>query len=117
MPYDPIPQAQKEQMGWLTRWLWKGLLIGDPPVFTQVLRERMCSPQPGDMVVDMSTLGRLLNHPAPKSDWCVDLWDGQFVRYVKDLGGGAHRCEAPDGATFTWSNCDIVAVPMNGDWP
>lgn len=127
--YEPIPLPVKRQMGLLMWELWKATILGNPEAPAAAMRrERMTNPQPGDIVVDITTLGRAVNHPDQDSEWCLDKWGGQFVRYLRtEVRGGTyedgapgswsetvHVCQVPDGSTFTWSNCELVRAPVDG---
>jgi hypothetical protein len=127
-PPPHFSRSAKRYMGWLARELWHSCLVGNPAPMTHQRYERMRRPRAGDIVVELSTLTRLLDAP----DLDSALWDGQFVTFVEmreewqtydepELNPGGYMetvpvCLNPDGTEFRWTNADLVAVPAGRDF-
>lgn len=124
-PPPVIPVEMKRLMFPMAYRAYTATLIGGAPAATRAMYERMKRPQPGDLVIEVSTCPRLMRAEADPND---PTWDGQFVTYVgsevrttayNDDEGGAewseevHVCLNPDGTTFEWTNASIVAVPTD----
>jgi len=109
MPEPPpiIDRPTKRLIAQIVWELWNSVLVGSPAPKIQERYERMHNPQWGDLVVEMSTLLRLV-----RLDPCFEdnRWDGQFVRFCYSAGD-THVCLNPDGTTFNWTNATLIAVP------
>jgi hypothetical protein len=94
--------------------LYRATIVGDPAPFVRELGTRMANPQPGDLVLETTTLrrpnsygarlGRLLrivDEPFP--DWPDDEGDAPLERvwYIT----------LPDGREYRWTNASFIAVP------
>ena len=109
---EPLDRPTKRTLALLVLALWDSVLVGNPAPVVRQRYERMRGFRPGDVVVEMSTLSRLVNFDLGLVD---DRWDGQFVKFIRtdrdSLGRDEHLCLNPDGSEFRWSNADLVAVP------
>lgn len=143
MSYEPIPLEVKRMLANLTLAWREALLVGGRAPIVEQAWERSEHPQPGDWVVETSTLYTLTRYPDRRP---VDLWDGQFTRYLRSerrwftgredaekehdgsytLDEPPERedwwvtsdtywiCENPDGTEYAWSNASLMTVPLDG---
>jgi hypothetical protein len=118
-----MDREAKRNLAFVAIALWDSVLIGDPPPAVLARYERMRSPQPGDLVMETSTIRSLCR------DLADDRWDGQFIPYVRsEMREHAYEdgetwsetvaiCLNADGNEFAWTNADLVAVPDRWPWP
>ena len=120
-PPPAISVEMKQLMLPMAYRAYTALLIGGAPPVTKAMYERMTRPQPGDLIIELSTCPRLMRAEAEPDD---PTWDWQFVTYVRSevrtygedegsLTEEIHVCLKPDGTMFEWTNARIVAVPTN----
>lgn len=109
----------KLAMGWIANALLSSVLVGNQCDAVKARYERMKNLQPGDLVFEASTWGRL----ARDVDLTSDLWDGQFVRYLRtevetdgDWSETVYVCANPDGTEFRWTNASLWAMPEGPRW-
>ena len=122
--YEPLPRHAKLAMGWVALAWRNALIVGSPAPHVAGMWERTRNPRSGDLCMEVSTLYRLCS----QADLTDDLWDGQFVPYVRteDRPISAtpgewgvevptervHIMLNPDGTEFAWTNAEIAAVPQ-----
>lgn len=129
--YDAFSVDEKRRICWLVRAWRDAMLVGNrAPAVTEAW-ERHSNPQPGDWVVEASTMGFLLRgRTTAYGNDLATAWDGQVTRFLRteerftpygeeeDEDGGFTEkvwiCENPDGTTYTWTNAELVTVPLNG---
>lgn len=125
MPYEPMTPAEKEHLGWMALALRNALLVGDQAPVVAAMWKRHQNPEPGDWVIETTTLYRLVRYPERLTDdERRSLWDGQFSRFlrseIRTHGEGDDEwseqvwiCENPDGTEYAWTNADLAAVPLD----
>jgi hypothetical protein len=90
--------------------------------------DRMREPQPGDLIVELSTAYRRLRD----TDDSYEAWAGHCLTYVGDVREQVvpdpddtepwfdtfGLCLNPDGTEYRWSNHEFLAVPAHRPrWP
>jgi len=122
-PPPVLSREMKRLMLPMAYRVYEGTLIGGAPPATKAMYERTSNPRPGDLVIEASTIPRLMCDGADPDS---PLWDGQFVTYVgsemrthtypdgdESFTEEVHVCLNPDGTTFEWTNARLVAVPTD----
>lgn len=125
MPYEPLTVAEKMRLARVMIELRRALIVGNPAPIVSDMWRRHKAPQPGDWVMETSTIHRLLRPDFPYSDDDRKaLWDGQFTRFVRsemrhhpEEDGGVwseqvYICENPDGTEYAWTNAELAVVPL-----
>ena len=103
---------ESELLAVIGRELWLATRVGDPAPIVKKLGERMSSPQPGDLVLEITrwgkfdpdSIGRLvITEPVGTvTGDCTSRW------VVEPL-------HAP-GTVIGWQNADFVALPDKRKW-
>lgn len=124
MPYDPMSRAEKERLGSVMLDLRRAMIVGNPAPVVSEMWQRHKHPQPGDWVIETSTLHALVRYPERWTpDRRKDLWDGQFTRYLRSeirtdpedpsWSEQVLICENPDGTEYAWTNAELAVVPFD----
>lgn len=127
MPYEPLSRGEKERLARVMLDLRSAMCVGNPAPIVAAMWRRHTSPEPGDWVMETSTIHGLLH---PQYDrWTEQhkdaLWDGQFTRFLRtevrthvseeeddEWSETVYVCENPDGTEYTWSNAELVVAPL-----
>lgn len=122
--YDPMSREEKRRLIRVHLDLQAAVHVGNPVPIVEAMCRRMKDPQPGDWIVEMTTMSRLLHHDPHLQD---DRWDGQVTRYLRsemrttvtgdepdsyDFTEEVHVCENPDGTEFVWENATLYVIPI-----
>ena len=107
-----MTRDESELLAVVGRELWSMTLVGDPAPIVKELRERMRSPQPGDLVLEITrwgafdpdSIGRLVRTEPPGAET-----GGLASRWVVE------PLHAP-GTVVGWRNADFVALPDKRKW-
>jgi hypothetical protein len=129
MSYDPMSVVEKRRLAWLFLAWQDALLVGGQAPVVRAAYERFRDPQPGDWVIEATTLVGIVKYPDRYDpELLSQRWDGQFVRFLRseirthvdDEGGewseDVQICENPDGTEFAWTNATLRSVPLDGIW-
>jgi hypothetical protein len=95
----------------LARGIWSLVLRGDQTQRDEALFQRMRHPQPGDLVVELSTgrqVRRNTEHAAQAVGFLVAVEGESYQRryHVRPYAGGE---------VLSWDNAEFVAVPNGED--
>lgn len=121
------PEEMVRQIAVLGRQVWMATLVGHPAPIIQDLHTRMQAPQPGDLVMELSTfhrgdwsesavgrLQRVTSEPAYTAEQWAEGGDErpiphEEVTYIESL---------LTGAVSRWVNADFTALPDGSEgWP
>jgi len=88
--------------------LYRATLIGHAPPIIEKLRERMLSPQPGDLVLEVSRLG----------GFRPDRFDPDSIGRLVRVEGDRFVVEPlhEPGKEQGWQNATFVALPDRNGW-
>lgn len=142
MSYEALSIDEKKRLAHVVLDLRNALTVGDPAPVVREMWERHQDPQPGDWVIETTTIYRLTYYPERYDEaTLLSLWDGQFTRYLRtedrpaytpeewadgdDAGKPipteqVHVCENPDGSEYAWTNAELATVPLYDSlrpWP